>query len=171
MTGRRARIEASYKDVWYVQGEPITGEKKVVHLPFERVSARAIIVRQSDGSILGTLHRSGGSLALPGGAVEDGESTLEAVLRELAEENIELIDPDDSLENAFVVDYFDGYGELSVWHMFLVQRARIGKSDENIESRWVDQEEDVWYPGMREKLILAISAKIPAVAKVRLTTQ
>lgn len=164
-------MEASYQAVWFDHGQPLFGDRKVIRLPFKRVSARAIIVRQSDGAILGTVHRVGGRVALPGGTVENGESTLEAVRRELAEEKIELVQPDASLGEAIAVDYFDGYGELSVWHVFLVQDARIGTSDENVESRWVQQEEDDWYPGMREKIILALRANVPNVARVAVSVR
>jgi 8-oxo-dGTP pyrophosphatase MutT (NUDIX family) len=161
-------MRAEYQDVWFVAGKTIQGEDKDVRLPFKRISARAIIVRRRDGAVLGTLHRAGGRYALPGGALEDGESTLQAVRRELEEERIELVDPDDSVEEDIVVDYFGGYGELSVWHLFTVADANIGSSEENVESRWLGQDEDVWYPGMREKLILAIHQYRPELAEVSL---
>ncbi|MGA9533434.1 MAG: NUDIX hydrolase [Anaerolineales bacterium] len=161
-------MRAEYQDIWFARGKQILGEHKAVRLPFKRVSARAMIIRRSDGAILGTLHRVGGRYALPGGAVENGETTLQAVTRELKEEYIGLVDPDDSLEDDIIVDYFEGYGELSVWHMFTVESANIGFSQENVESRWVKQDEDVWYPGMWEKLVLAIQLHLPQLARVSL---
>lgn len=83
-----SHMRSEYTEIWNVAGEEILGQNKVVDLPFKRISARAIIIRRSDGSIVGTLHRRGGKYALPGGAPEDGESILEAVVRELEEENI-----------------------------------------------------------------------------------
>jgi hypothetical protein len=158
-------MRAEYTEVWIHDGVETIGPKKVVRLPFGRVSARAIIVRKADGAILGTLHRQDGRYALPGGAVENGESTLEAVLRELDEENISLIDPDDAADEAMAVDFFGGYKELSVWHLFLVDDAQIGDSEENVISRWVSQDEDVWYPGMRERLLIEISKYLPDSAR------
>jgi len=158
-------MKCEYTEVWSVDGEEIAGQQKVISLPFRRVSARAIIIRKRDGAILGTLHRRGGKYALPGGSLEDGENPLEAVLRELDEEHIYLIEPNKSLGNAFAVDYFAGYGELSVWHFFLVTDAHIGVSEENIESRWISQDEDVWYPDMYERLLIEIHKHLPHLAK------
>ena len=156
-------MNAEYTDVINLDGEEIRGSHKAVQLPFKRLSARALVVRRRDGAILGTLHRAGGRYALPGGAPEDGESTLGAVLRELEEEQIQLIDPDSSYEGDLVVDYFEGYGELSVWHLFLVEDARIRESEENVETRWIAQEEDAWYPSIHEKLLMAISRHMPGL--------
>lgn len=158
-------MECTFADKWFLQGQEILGEEKTVFLPFQRVSARAIIVRVRDGALLGTLHRKGGKFALPGGAVEHGENSLEAVLRELGEERIRLIDPLEPLGEPLVVDYFDGYGELSIWHGFVVRDAHIGISPENVESRWVDQGEDVWYPKMHARLILTIQTHLPHLAR------
>lgn len=167
----RNQMRSEYTEVWNVDGEEIVGQQKAVFLPFKRVSSRAIIIRRKDAAILGTLHRQGGRYALPGGALEDGESTLDAVLRELEEENIYLVEPDKSLETTFAVDYFDGYGELSVWHFFPVDDAHVGESQENIESRWISQDEDVWYPYMREKLLMEISRHLPRLAKKTIQTK
>ena len=159
-------MKAQYKDVWFEQDTEISGSTKSVKLPFRRISARAIIVRRKDGFIIGTLHRKNGDYALPGGALENGESTKEAVSRELAEENFNLLNP--SWEPRVVVDYFDGYGELSVWHIIIVDDVEIGFSEENIESRWVGQEEDVWYPFMHERIILAINKYLPELCKAKI---
>jgi 8-oxo-dGTP pyrophosphatase MutT (NUDIX family) len=158
-------MRSEYTEVWNIDGEEIVGQQKVVFLPFKRVSARTIIIRKGDGAILGTLHKQGGRYALPSGSLEDGEGTLESVLLELDEENIHLVEPDRALEAIFAVDYFDGYGELSVWHFFPVVDAHIGESVENIESRWVFQDEDVWYPYMRERLLMEISKHPPHLAR------
>ena len=160
-------MKAHYKDVWFEQGREISGSTKSVKLPFRRISARAIIIRRKDGFIFGTLHRKNGRFALPGGAAEDGESTEQVVRRELAEENFNLLCP--AWETRVVVDYFDGYGELNVWHIIIVDDVEIGFSEENIESRWVAQEEDVWYPFMHERIILAINKYLPELSKAKIT--
>jgi len=159
-------MKAQYKDVWFDQGREIPGSVKSVNLPFRRISARGIIIRRKDGFIIGTLHRKKGKYALPGGAVEDGESTEQAVRRELAEENFNLISPE--WESRVVVDYFDGYGELSVWHIIIVDNVEIGFSEENVESRWVAQEEEVWYPFMHERIILALNKYLPELCKAKI---
>ncbi|MGD8815128.1 MAG: NUDIX hydrolase [Anaerolineales bacterium] len=156
-------MKAEYTDVLFLDGQEIPGTRKEVDLPFRRISARAMIVRRSDGAILGTLHRQGGQYALPGGALEDGESTLETARRELAEEKISLIAPEWMQDVA--VDFYSGYCELSVWHLVVVEDAQIGDTEENIESRWIKQDEDVWYPSMHENLILALNRFLPELAK------
>jgi len=157
-------MRADYRDVWFREGQEILGARKQVELPFGRISARAIVLRRTDGAILGTLHRLGGRFAFPGGAVEDGESTLATVQRELAEERIDLENP--SWSDHFVVDYFEAYRELSVWHIVLTDGAVIGESEENVQSRWVGQGEDVWYPTLREKLVLALARYFPELLRV-----
>ncbi|MDY6845707.1 MAG: NUDIX hydrolase [Chloroflexota bacterium] len=159
-------MKAQYTDVWFNQGREIPGSAKSVKLPFRRVSARAVILRRKDGFIIGTLHRKDGKYALPGGAVEDGESTEQAVRRELAEENINLLNPE--WDSRVVVDHFDGYGELSVWHIVIVDQAEIGYSEENVESRWVSQEEDVWYPSMREHILLGLNRYHPELCHAKI---
>ncbi len=154
-------MKAEYYDVWFRDGIEIAGPKKVVDLPFRRTSARAIIIRKRDLAILGTLHRKKGSFALPGGAIEDGESSAQALKRELDEENINLVKPDRGWENTFTVDYFDGYKELSIWHIIPVEDVSLEESEENIESKWIPQGDDVWYPFMRERIILAICRSKP----------
>ncbi len=121
-------------------------------MPFSRVSARAIIIRQKDGAILGTLHRVNGMYALPGGGLENNENAEEAIARELQEENISLIGIDDGWRERITVDYYNGYQELTVWYLFVVKDADIKPCEENIETRWISQDEDVWYPLIREKI-------------------
>lgn len=162
-------MQAKYKEIWFLKGQEIQGAEKKVHLPFGRISARALILRRSDGAILGTLHHKGGRLAPPGGAVDDGESPDQAVERELAEENIRLTDYSEAWRTRFDVSYFDGYKELSIWYVFDVEDAEIGECDENVLSRWVSQDEDVWYPGMREQILLMIGHSLPELLRKSLS--
>jgi len=147
-------MQADYVEIFTKESKEIAGPHKNVSLPFNHISARAIIVRKKDGSIVGTLHRKKGRYALPGGAMEDGESTLEAAKRELEEENFSLDNP--VWDPCLAVDFFYGYKELSVWHIVVVDDASFGYSEENIESRWISQDEDLWYEGMHENIILAL---------------
>ncbi len=158
-------MRAIYKEIWFQDGKEIQGEEVTVYLTFGRTSARALIVRRGDGAILGTLHRKNGKFALPGGAIDDGESPAEAVERELHEENIQLVGGNDDWKTRIAVSYFEGYQELSVWHIFDVEDAFIGECDENILSRWVAQDEDVWYPFMRERIILILNRLLPELAR------
>jgi 8-oxo-dGTP pyrophosphatase MutT (NUDIX family) len=162
-------MKARYTDVWFDNDREIPGSEKSVNLPFRKISARALIIRRKDGFIIGTLHRKKGKYALPGGAVEDGESTKQAVARELEEENFILISP--VWETRVVVDYFDGYGELSVWHIIIVDDVEIGFSEENIKSRWVGQEEDVWYPFMHERILLTLNNYLPELCNAKIKVQ
>jgi 8-oxo-dGTP pyrophosphatase MutT (NUDIX family) len=159
-------MKAQYTDVWFDQDREIPGSEKSVNLPFRKISARALIIRRKDGFIIGTLHRKNGKYALPGGALENGESTEQAVRRELAEENFKLISPE--WETRVFVDYFDGFGELSVWHIIIVDDVEIGFSEENIKSRWVGQEEDVWYPFMHERILLTLNNYLPELCKAKI---
>ena len=134
-------------------------------MPFGHVSARAIIVRQEDGAILGTLHRKNGRYALPGGAIEDNEKAEDAIIRELEEENITLLGSDDGWRERVTVDYFGGYQELSVWYLFVVTETDVKPCEENIETRWIGQDEEAWYPLMREKILLAIRRHAPNLLK------
>jgi 8-oxo-dGTP pyrophosphatase MutT (NUDIX family) len=133
-------------------------------LPFGRVSARAIIVRQEDGAILGTLHRINGRYALPAGGLENNESAEDAIIRELHEENITLIGSDNNWHERITVDYYNGYKELTLWFLFVVKDADVQPCEENIETRWITQDEDVWYPLTREKIMLSIRSHVPELA-------
>ena len=164
-------MKAKYKEIWFLEGEEIQGEEKKIKLPFGRASARALIVRRSDGAILGTLHHKGGKLAPPGGAIDDGENSAQAVARELDEENIQLVGNSEMWEKRIAVSYYDGYKELSIWHIFDVEDAVIGECEENIISRWVRQEEDVWYPSMREWIILTLNQCLPEFAQKSVAVQ
>ena len=142
-------------------GKIITGSEKTVNLPFYNISSRALILRRSDGSILGTLHRKGGKYALPGGAAEDGEDLAETVIRELEEENIRLVGMHADWQENIIVDYFKGYRSFALWYLIPVDDAEIAPCDENIETRWVSQDEDAWYPLMRERILLEIQRYAP----------
>ncbi len=138
-------------------------------LPFDRVTARAIILRRGDGAILGALHHQDGRFAPPGGGVEAGEVPERAVLRELEEEGIRLIGPDAFWMRRLAVDYYPGYREMNLWYIFLVEDVQIGNSPEFVDVRWFDQTQDVWYPLMREKMFLAIKEHVPDMLKVEVS--
>jgi len=53
----------------------------------------------------------------------------------------------------------------------VVEDAEIGQSEENVESRWVFQNEDVWYPGMRERLLLEIGKHHTGLARRELLVE
>jgi 8-oxo-dGTP pyrophosphatase MutT (NUDIX family) len=158
-------MKSAYTEIIYQNGLEITGSHKVIELPFKSVSARALIVRRRDCSILGTLHRKNGKFALPGGSINDGENPAQAVIRELREEKLTLINPDPSWENSLTVDYYDGYGELSVWYLILVEDVEIGECAENIETKWITQDKDDWYPYLHQMIILALCRLSPEMAK------
>jgi ADP-ribose pyrophosphatase YjhB (NUDIX family) len=138
-------------------------------LPFQRVTVRAIILRRDDGALLGMLHRKDGKYSPPGGGMNKGETAEEALVRELKEENIVIIGRDPKWRERIAVDYYDQRGELNIWYIFLAEDVHIGDSDEWLDTRWVDQTQDVWYPGMREKIILAIENYIPDMLKVEVS--
>jgi len=73
-------MKAEYQDIFVIKGKGIAGDYKSITLPFTHVSSRAIILRKEDGAILGALHRPDGSYALPGGAIDDGESAEDGVM-------------------------------------------------------------------------------------------
>jgi len=154
-------MQTTYIEKGIKNGTTITGSQKTVTLPFYNISARALIVRRKDGCILGTLHRKGGKYALPGGAAEDGEDLAETVVRELEEENIRLIGMDADWQENIIVDYFKGYRSFALWYLIPVDDAEIAPCDENIETRWITQNEDAWYPLMRERILLEIQRHTP----------
>ena len=142
---------------------------KKIKFPFKIVTARAIIVRRKDGALLGTLHRHGGKYALPGGSVESGETPDQALMRELEEENIRLIEPDGKWKERLAVDYYHGDKSLNFWYLFMVDDVQLGENEEVIETRWFDQTQDVWYPGMREKICLAIQQNMNDLLRVNVS--
>ena len=137
-------------------------------LPFDKLTARAIIIRKHDGAILGTLHRPDGKFAPPGGFVDKGECASDTIQRELAEENIKLINAVNNWEQHLAVSYFSGYRSLDLWYVIIVEDAAYGPNDETVESRWFDQKEDVWYPLMRERILLAIKEYVPELLQVEM---
>ena len=140
-----------------------------VKLPFKKVTARAILLRREDGCLFGVLHQDNGKYSPPGGVVLQGESPERALLRELEEEKIRLIAPDTKWRERMAVDYFAGRKELNIWYIFLVDDVQVGETKEIVDARWLDQTQDVWYPSMREKIILAIDEHIPDFLKVEVS--
>jgi 8-oxo-dGTP pyrophosphatase MutT (NUDIX family) len=161
-------MRAEYIPVFTKDGSVIKGPKKVVDLPFSRTSARAIIVRRSDGAIVGALHTPEGRFALPGGHIDGGESPAEAVLRELEEEKIKLRGSDNLWHERMDVSYFGGYRELAVWYVFVVDDAELGQCNENLEVRWVDQADNLWHPLMHKRILLALEKYVPELINVEL---
>ena len=155
-------MKVRFRDHFIQDGVRTTAEEKEVYLPFHRVTARALIMRREDGAALGTQHREGARFALPGGSIEDGEAAHQAVLRELDEENIALCGNDDAWQTRIAVDFFAGYGELSVWYMFLVDEASIGSTYENVHTRWIQPDEDSWHPHLRDRIRTFILRSGPA---------
>ncbi len=134
---------------------------KIKNFPFQTITARAIIVRRRDGALLGALHRKDGKYALIGGAVEKSESPENALIRELDEEKVRLIGSDEAWGERLATDYYHGHGSLNLWYLFVVDDVQLGHNDEVIDTRWFNQTQDVWYPGMREKICLAIKNYVP----------
>ncbi len=157
-------MKAEYRDILIIDGEQVQSDQKTVKLPFTHLSAMVIIIRRQDGAILGALHRTGGKYALPGGAIgaiDDGESSESALVRELEEEGIKLIGSDVGWQERLAVDYFSGYSELCLWYLFLVDGVELSEDEELLDVRWISQEEDPWYPGNKEKFLLALGRYLP----------
>ena len=138
-------------------------------LPFEKVTARALILRRKDGALLGTLHNPHGKYAPPGGAIKRGEEPEAALMRELEEEKILLLNPDSKWRERLTVDYFHGKRSLNMWYLMMVDDVQLGEAEEFIDTRWLDQTQDVWYPGMREKILLAIEQHIPDLMRAHVS--
>jgi 8-oxo-dGTP pyrophosphatase MutT (NUDIX family) len=165
-------MQATYTETFTTQsGQVIPGAHKTIDLPFSRVSARAIVVRRSDGALIGVVHHRNARCALPGGGVDDGESAQQAVARELREENVTLLGSDEGWRERVAVDYFPGYGELAVWYVFVVDGAEIGPCEETVEARWVRQDEDVWHPLVRERILLALQRFAPDLVRQRVVVE
>ena len=139
------------------------------NFPFQNITARAIIIRRRDGALLGALHRKDGKYALIGGAVEKRESPEQTLLRELDEEKVRLIGSDKAWEGRLAVDYYQGYDSLNLWYLFVVDDVQLGQNDEVLDTRWFDQTQDVWYPGMQEKICLAIQNYVPDLLLVHVS--
>ena len=138
-------------------------------LPFDKVTARALILRRKDGALLGTLHKPNGKYAPPGGAIKRGEEPEAVLLRELEEEKILLLNPDSKWQERLTVDYFHGKRSLNLWYLVMVDDVQLGEAEEFNDTRWLDQTQDVWYPGMREKILLAIEQHIPDLMRVHVS--
>jgi len=154
-------MKVQYQEKFFSDGHEIQGQFKTIELPFSRVGARAVILRISDKAILGVLHRPDGKFAPPGGAVEDNETSADAILRELAEEEINLIGSDNNWGSRIHLHYYEGYKVLSIWYLFLVEEVELGDSEEIIEAKWIHQGENVWYPWMREHISIMIKKYLP----------
>ena len=159
-------MKAEYQDIFVVKGKGIAGDYKSITLPFTHISSRAIILRKKDGAILGALHRPDGNYALPGGAIDDGESAEDALQRELEEEGIRLIGSDEGWNERLGVDYYGGYNELCLWYIFLVDDAEAQENEEILEWKWIRQDEDLWYPYMREKILLNLLQHVPDLVNI-----
>ena len=112
-----------------------------------------------------TRHHLGAKYALLGGGLNDGEDPATAIIRELSEENIMLQNLDANWFDRVTVDYFVPYRELAFWYLMTVEDTIIGPS-ENIELRWVDQNDDILYPNILAKIILHMKAYVPTLVKV-----
>lgn len=162
-------MKTEYTEYWTTDGIETPLGTKSIELPFKRVSARALVIRRKDGAVLGTIHNRGGNYALPGGGFENGEDSAAAVLRELAEENLSLINPDPDWQSRILVDYYDGFGELSIWHVIVVDGVEIGECDENIESCWIPQDQNRWHHHMWEHIQLGIHRLSPEYITSKIT--
>jgi ADP-ribose pyrophosphatase YjhB (NUDIX family) len=135
--------------------------KNLNNLPFDEITVRAIIRRRKDGAILGALHRSDGKFALPGGSIKEGERWEDAILRELEEEGIRLIGNDTNWRNRLAVDYYQGYNQLSLWFIFVVDEVELNLSSELLQVEWISLDQDPWYPFLKDKLQLWIQQYLP----------
>lgn len=154
-------MKAHFNEISFHKDPPKDRGPKTVILPFKRVSARALIVRRSDGAIFGVRHRPGLGMALPGGGLDEGETPAEAMTRELGEENITLVHPDSGWHDRFGVDYYHGYRELNFWYLIAVDDVKTAPSEEIVEWAWVLQHENPWYPGMHTLILHFIEKHLP----------
>jgi 8-oxo-dGTP pyrophosphatase MutT (NUDIX family) len=161
-------VKASFTEVTYFGGQRVEHGRKVLALPFERVTARGLIVRRRDGALLAARHMAQGRFALPGGGVNDGESPDKALLRELAEEDITLIGLADGWQDMLGVYYFDGYKELAMWYLMSVEDATWLPNPEVHEIRWLEQAEGGWYPHQHPLILHLIHRYLPEYAFVDL---
>ena len=159
-------MKVEYQDIFVIKGKGIAGDHKSVTLPFTHVSSRAIILRKKDGAILGALHRPDGKYALPGGTIDDGESAEDALQREIEEEGIRLIGSDEGWSERLGVDYYGGYNELSLWYIFLVDDAETEENEEILDIKWIQQDDDLWYPYVREKILLNLLQHVPDLVNI-----
>jgi 8-oxo-dGTP pyrophosphatase MutT (NUDIX family) len=161
-------MKAIFNQVTYFGGQRVEWGEKQVELPFERITARALIVRRRDGALLGVRHTPQARFALPGGGVDNGESPSQALLRELNEEDITLVGLDDVWQDRLAVDYFDGYKELTLWYLISVEDAHWTPNPEIHECRWLDQSEDLWYPHQHRFILHLLNRFLPEYARLDL---
>lgn len=154
-------MQATFHEINYYDGQTLDLGPKTVTLPFHRISARALIVRRTDGAILGVRHGPTRRYALPGGGVDDGETPAQTLRRELSEEGITLIGADEEWEARFGLDYYAGYKELNFWFLILVDDAHMTPNPEIYEWQWVRKDEDPWYPGMGALIGLLVQKYLP----------
>ncbi len=151
-------MKAEFTEIIYYRGKPQANGHKTIELPFDRVAARALLLRRRDGAILGVLHRPDGRFALPGGGIDDGETPAETLCRELQEEGISLIGAGDGWQEQFGVDYYAGYRELNFWFLITVEDVEITPNhDEIVAYRWIGQTEDAWYPSLYSQIISLVN--------------
>jgi hypothetical protein len=86
--------------------------------------------------------------------------------RELEEEGIHLIGSDEGWSERLGVDYYGGYNELCLWYIFLVDDAETQENEEILEWKWIQQDEDLWYPYMREKILLNLLQHVPDLVNI-----
>jgi 8-oxo-dGTP pyrophosphatase MutT (NUDIX family) len=156
------------RKILYYRGQIRAVGSRSIKFPFKQVSARALLLRRTDGAILGVRHRKGSRLSLPGGGVENEEGPEQALKRELDEEHILLIRPDSTWPEHFHVDYFHGYRELSFWFLITVDDIHDAPSPEIYEKAWVPQSEDPWHPGVRLGLVSLITQYAPELLQVQI---
>ncbi|GAB4578839.1 MAG: hypothetical protein Fur0022_15760 [Anaerolineales bacterium] len=164
-------MQATFHEINHSNDQIIDLGSKTVTLPFHRVSARALILRRSDGAILGVRHGPTRRMALPGGGVDDGESPAQALRRELSEEGFTLIGADDAWEERFGVDYYAGYKELNFWFLIPVEDATLTPTPEIYAWQWVPQAENPWYPGMGALILLLIQKYLPEHFKAQTSSE
>lgn len=71
-------MKAEYPEVMVTQNGPVKGNKKTAFFPYQYLTARAIVVRSTDGEILDPWHREGGNMLY-----SSGRLTIMKILDEL----------------------------------------------------------------------------------------
>ncbi len=142
------------------------GGEAVVDLPFSAAMVNAIVIRRRDGALLGQLFYNDRKYQLPGGFILDGESAAGAIWRILEESNLLLIDDDQWWQDRVAVDYHPENKALHLWYLFMVDDVQVGDNEAVDETRWLDQSQDVWHPGTREKICLNLETSMPDLLRV-----
>jgi ADP-ribose pyrophosphatase YjhB (NUDIX family) len=113
-----------------------------------RLSSRAIVIKDNKLLVMGRNRFGHQFVALPGGGVEEGESTKEAAVREIAEEcslkidNLKLVIIEDAgeiygIQYIYSADYVSGQLQLDPKSV----EAKITKDGKNLyEPKWLDLE-------------------------------